>query len=428
MRGRFIGFLALPNGRLHECGNPFLLNRASPTALKEEWGDLRQRICKAYMLTCVSVPPEEIRRGAGWESFFPFLLMNASGKGESSGLYARCTYEGTRQHEGRPLAQIALQPKMKELPGTLPLAGQLSGKVYFSVDHRYIARADLTLENPIETLEVHLTRSVPAEYRKADRPQVAGLVPRAVTLRYKYDVQGSRTVKLLTRLAPEGYRGGQARPAQCLEAEAVETRRPDAKGTKYKLHMGSVKAWTEMDGRKTPLQLPADKLLAGPQANAYFPVRPDGTVLERSTDDLAENDHPENLRRKFAHLLNRIANGYELTCLPAPVAEMRPGTTWGTKLTTQMVYADTTQLVDIVVRCVYEGLRVRDGQRQASIALQGRVEDGTTFTIVGRFSGSVQFAVDDGFVTSADTKLEMANQTLEVHLTRSAGKLPGTGP
>jgi hypothetical protein len=158
----------------------------------------------------------------------------------------------------------------------------------------------------------------------------------------------------------------------------VETRRPDAKGTKYKLHMGSVKAWTEMDGRKTPLQLPADKLLAGPQANAYFPVRPDGTVLERSTDDLAENDHPENLRRKFAHLLNRIANGYELTCLPAPVAEMRPGTTWGTKLTTQMVYADTTQLVDIVVRCVYEGLRVRDGQRQASIALQGRVEDGTT--------------------------------------------------
>ena len=71
-----------------------------------------------------------------------------------------------------------------------------------------------------------------------------------------------------------------------------------------------------------------------------------------------------------------------------------------------------------------------EGQRQAQIAISGKVHDGAGNPLAGLISGKILFSLDKGYLLLADIKIEaevstgesLMTASLEAHLERTARK------
>jgi hypothetical protein len=426
--GRSLEFSTTRLGWLVKFDSPNVLE--GPQDVREEWDDLLNRIARGYELGFLTIPAEDAQPNINWNTPMP-LLGRGAAKPLQSFVFAQCTYLGSRLERGQRQAQVVLRPgTVKDFPSDQPIAGQVSGKMQFALDRGYVTLAEVKLETATETVDVYLTRSDPGENRRPMEPEPkhGPLEPKAVVLRYKFDVQPVRTVKFCTSLHRQAKDEKKPSPAQCLEVEAVETVGPDANGGRNRLRIASAKASLQVNGQKTPLHLESEKLIPGPKAYAFFPVLADGTLREQTTGQLSQSDYSAELCRAFDTLLDRVANGYELTCVPVSANEIRQGGTWDTRFPAMIVHLDNKEVKEIRVRCTYEGSRVQGGQRQAHITLAGTVRQNSGATVIGRFMGKLQFAVESGYLAQADMRVEIGDDTLEVHLIRAAGNLLAIEP
>jgi hypothetical protein len=263
----------------------------------------------------------------------------------------------------------------------------------------------------------------------------APLERKPANLRYRFDVQSERSVKMRSTLKLQAVRGPQQlSTAKTMEAEALETVHPDARGGAFRLKIGSSKSSTEENGQTKPTELQAEKLVRDQSLD--FLTDPAGSLLGRGNSPTLDKSKPAALRGEFEDLVNRIANTYELTFVSVPGKELQPKETWITRLPLMVIKDGKKDVVDILAIGTFEGVRLHEGQQLALIALTGTLRERNGSVAAGRFSGKVHFSLDRGYVTLAEVKVEaefsmgdtIAMQTLEVQLSRSAGNLLKNAP
>ena len=144
--------------------------KSKPAPVREEFDGLFKRIANAYELTCLAVAGRELQPKETWECRLPLMVFHGgegNSKTESLDILATATALGTRMHEGKREAQIALKGTMlRDSKGNF-YAGHFSGKVHFSLDKGYVTLAEMKVEVEVslngalgmQTLDVQLTRS-----------------------------------------------------------------------------------------------------------------------------------------------------------------------------------------------------------------------------------------------------------------------------
>lgn len=262
------------------------------------------------------------------------------------------------------------------------------------------------------------------------------LVRQPALLQQKFDTAGERTVKLATSFQLQLSKGNNV-AAMSMEAEAVETVRPDPQGGQFNLCFAKGK--NEIIGQNTQQiqqNVQALELLRGRYFS--FTTNPAGTVVKKTLPALEPN-RPMNLRNDYVGHVFRISNSFELTCLPLPNREMQPKETWPAVLPWSLITEYGNEKVEMVLTCTYEGKRPVKGQTMAMIGLKGtlrRRQGGATADVGGNVTGKAHFAVDAGYLSDAKVTLEAefggnssaATQIMEISLVRTPGNTTGIVP
>jgi tetratricopeptide (TPR) repeat protein len=181
----------------------------------------------------------------------------------------------------------------------------------------------------------------------------------------------------------------------------LEAAQKDPRGGRVDLFVGAnTFTEAEMDEKPRPLTPQAQQLLYNRELT--FALDPQGTMRQRRIPALPPRA-PEELRADFAVLVHRIANSYETTCLPVPNRRVEAQETWQAQVPLLLTYQDKKREVVLDLTCTYEGCRGTGEKRYAVISLVGQVKGRTT---TGLVTGKVQFAVDGGYLSRADIKIE----------------------
>jgi tetratricopeptide (TPR) repeat protein/S1-C subfamily serine protease len=305
-----------------------------------------------------------------------------------------------------------------------------------------MARADV----PIPSLaagQVLWIRPVLADANKATHwggavaYSPSGLPPlerKAAVLRIQFDHHAQRTLKLTRSVRAQVSKGARRTLFRdFMEAEIVETAKEEPRGGRLDLALGACKfTTTDMRDKDHALSPRAQPFLRN--RTMTFIVDPQGALLQRTIPALPP-PAPIDLREDFADLVHFIANSYEMTCLAMPNRRVKAQETWQARVPLILVYPDDKQIVDLFLTCTYEGSRLYRGQACAVIILSGTVKGrkpGQQST-AGIVTGKVYFAIDDGYLSLADIKVEsdggsddlMVAHSLEVTLTRNPGNKTG---
>jgi Domain of Unknown Function (DUF1080) len=255
-------------------------------------------------------------------------------------------------------------------------------------------------------------------------PPLGPLERKAVTIRYRYDIEPTRMVKVRTLLKARGPGQGQTvSPAPCLEGLGLETTSQRPEGGAARLYLVSTKLWSEKGGQTTALHLTAETLIPG-QCFGFI-YAGNGAIRERGTPDLNGTSNPMPVRQDFDYLINRFCSVPEMTCVSVPAEEIQPGTSWGARLASRQGEIGNLRLLEVPMTCTFEGVRRSNGGQLAQIAIKGKLhERGDSNRLVGTFTGKVFFAIDRGYVALAHLKVEETAQTVEMDLSRAgAGNL-----
>jgi tetratricopeptide (TPR) repeat protein len=249
-----------------------------------------------------------------------------------------------------------------------------------------------------------------------------------------FERQGQRTIKLTASVTAHVSKGTkQTLYRDSMEVEALETAQKEARGGRLSLFPGARKfTITDMNGKVHPLTPDAQALLRG--RSMTFHVDPQGALLQRTVPVLTPNFALE-LREDFEDLVHKIANSYEMTCLPVPNRKIQAQESWEARVPLILTYQGRNQrIVDMLLTCTYEGTRVQRGQTYAVVTLSGTVKgrkpDQRSAGIV---TGKAHFALDDGYLALANIKVESESgdddltlmHSFEMSMTRVPGNNTG---
>jgi tetratricopeptide (TPR) repeat protein/S1-C subfamily serine protease len=260
----------------------------------------------------------------------------------------------------------------------------------------------------------------------------------AAVLRQDFEKQPERTIKLVGKFQVRAFKGASEFLLQdFMELEALEACKPHPRGGLFHLFLGAHKATTEANGKTQPLFPRAQALLRG--RNMTFITDRSGALLQRTVPVL-NPPNPLDLRLDYAELVDQIANTYEMMCLSIPDRELQPHDTWRARVPVFLTnplpgQQARKQSADLLLTCTYEGRRLHRGQPQAVISLSGTLRRSTpgeqsTSPLV---AGKVHFALDEGFVSLAQLRVESEGgeggitlaHAVELSLTRVAGNTAG---
>jgi S1-C subfamily serine protease len=164
VRGQAFTVVTDPQGKLLDRTNPKLPKEPSKE-IREQAQDLIERLANTYELTCLTLAPQQLQAGETWKTNLPWLVTS-KGKKVMMGIFAVCTMEGIRVHDGQKQAQISLSGNLHDGSGN-PVAGQISGKLHFSLDKGYITLAEIKIVAELDMGETLVTLTEDARLERS---------------------------------------------------------------------------------------------------------------------------------------------------------------------------------------------------------------------------------------------------------------------
>jgi S1-C subfamily serine protease/tetratricopeptide (TPR) repeat protein len=332
-------------------------------------------------------------------------------------------------------ARPAAEAQPKPLPGdgprqTLPVNYQ-NGQARADVALPALAAGQVLWVRPVLTETGGATHWAGAvAYRPSEYPPVER---KAAVLQYQFDRQPQRTINLTGSFKTQLFKGPNQFVLQDrLVMQALETAQAEPRGGRFHVFLGAGKITTEVNGKSSLLFPRAQLALRG--RNMTYIAGPDGALLQRTVPTL-NAPLPLDLRLDFEELVNLISNTYEMTCLVVPGREVQAKETWQARVPLILTSQGKKEIADLLLTCTYLGSRTHLGQKHAVIRLSGTVkarEPGRQSTF-GTVTGKVHFAIEDGYLSLAELKVESegtrddltATHVVEVSLTRTAGNTTG---
>jgi tetratricopeptide (TPR) repeat protein/S1-C subfamily serine protease len=325
----------------------------------------------------------------------------------------------------------ATEPKPRPGDGTRQsvAAAYQDGGAQVDVAIPKLADGEVLWVQPVLTDTAGATRWAKAvAYKPSDLPP---LERQAVLLQADFDRQAQRTVKLTRSYAAEIAKGRKDKETvlrESMEVEMLEAAQKQPGGGRVDLSLGTYQFTAAETGEKPrPLAPEAQKALRN--QGLTFVQDSQGAMRQRTIPALNPRA-PAELREDFADLVQQIANGYEMTCLPVPNRRVAAQETWQAQVPLLLTDQGKKKEVVMYLTCTYEGSRGSGEKRYAVISLSGHVKGRTT---TGLVTGTVHFAVDDGYPSRAQIKVESEGEydgisvahSLELLLTRAGGNTAG---
>lgn len=214
-----------------------------------------------------------------------------------------------------------------------------------------------------------------------------------------------------------------------LEAEGVETPGPNPRGGQMRFFVAKSQFALDVNGKI----LPADsKLLTMFQGKSISVVTdPLGLLLTRYIPKLSLQN-PLSVRTDFEDMAFKLSNPYEMTLFSVPNRELQPKESWNAKVPFFLnSVGKKKEVVDMHVKCTYEGNCSVQGQNQACVSVAGRIRRRRPEpNAAGKVSGKMRFAIDQGYIALVKLKIESDtgdddSHYIEVSLTRTPGNTTG---
>jgi hypothetical protein len=112
--------------------------------VREFVSDYYNQICNAYEATTIVLPGRQLQAKETWQAQNPLLLKTGK-KAEVADLVLTCTYEGTRQRQGRREALITLTGYLKPRQTKTKMDSLVNGQVALDLEGGFISMARLSI-------------------------------------------------------------------------------------------------------------------------------------------------------------------------------------------------------------------------------------------------------------------------------------------
>jgi tetratricopeptide (TPR) repeat protein len=110
-----------------------------------------------------------------------------------------------------------------------------------------------------------------------------------------------------------------------------------------------------------------------------------------------------------------------MTCLAVPNRRVVAQETWQACVPLLLTYDAKKHIVDMFLTCTYEGIRDKEGQKYAVISLSGYIKGRKSGrqSAAGTVTGKVHFALDDGYLSLANIKVESEGEDNDISVAHS---------
>jgi hypothetical protein len=212
------------------------------------------------------------------------------------------------------------------------------------------------------------------------------------------DKPAERTLRMTSKEAATLYMAGKSlRRSEQMDADALESARPDPTGTHIILTMARPRFSKEFGGRTliAPPQLGAHTARFAPRLVVGLRGEIRAIVVPRDF-----NVVPPPYREAVGDFFETVSNTWQMTTVPLPNKETKPGEAWTARIPWLVVTGKTKESYALVLTCTYEGLRTsQPGRNEAYIRLSGVVKGPKKSgdKTLGKVSGHALFDVDKGF-------------------------------
>jgi tetratricopeptide (TPR) repeat protein len=262
-----------------------------------------------------------------------------------------------------------------------------------------------------------------------NRPDLPPLVRRVALLQPSVERHNQRTLKLTSAHEWQVSKAfKQTLFRENMEVEALETAQKEPRGGRFDLSFGACKfTTTDLDGKDNPTYPRTQNALR--DRSLTFILDPQGSMRQRTIPVLPPQ-FPPDLRADFTELVHDVSNAYEMTCLPVLDRQLKAQETWQAVVPLFLSVQNKKQTLEMHLTCTYEGRRIHGGQEYAVISLAGKLKSQEAGpSSVGIVTGKVHFALDGGYVSQANLKVESqlgnGDSTIAHSLTISLTRVPG---
>ncbi len=268
-------------------------------------------------------------------------------------------------------------------------------------------------------------------YERSDSPALER-VPAQIMAKLS---SGERTLKLSAKSSTQITKGREKLiEADDLNVDVLESLSASPKGALIRLLWAKGEFMEEFNGTRG-LRSP-DAYAAIKDHVHGFECAPNGALssfgfVTFNFKDLRKAEEANDMAHFFL-------TSYQLTSLPFPNRIMQPAESWNANIRLLMGRQKKKEVMDVVLKCTYEGVRKKGGKQEAFASLVGEIKVvKTERPLLGkpsdRVSGFAVFDTESGQVASLEISLnderELAGTTFTrlfaVSLTRSAGNSLG---
>ncbi|MBI1830650.1 MAG: trypsin-like peptidase domain-containing protein, partial [Planctomycetes bacterium] len=255
-----------------------------------------------------------------------------------------------------------------------------------------------------------------------------------VDLRASLTSVRERTIRLKNSATITLFKGKQKKSfAEVLEGEVLESLSPDPKGALIRTAIGAFNVRAEEDGRNVAFD---------PEVPPYLRAIPpvfvvDGTnkLRARSDRSLGNTKMSPLLRAQVEANYAQLCNAIEAVNVPMPNRMLRPTDRWIVEVPMLLETGKKPEVADLVLNCIYEGVRARKQRSEAVITLAGNVRGrgASVNKIAGDVTGKIVFDLTGGFITAAKLNISTERSTpggemqilygFDIELTRLPGNI-----
>lgn len=264
---------------------------------------------------------------------------------------------------------------------------------------------------------------------------VTPLERRDTDIRVNLTAEKERTVRLKNSASITLYKGNQKKSfAEVLEGEILEELSPNPQGALMRTGIGGFNVRAEEDGRQVRFD---------PEVPPYLRAIPpqfvvDATNKFRSRVDrsLGNTKMSPLLREAVEDNYAQLCNAIEAVNVPMPNRMMRPTDFWMTEVPMMIQTGKPPVVVDLVMKCTFEGVRSRNQRNEGVCTVTGtlRGRDAHADKISGDITGKIVFDLAGGFISVAQLKISSERsipgggeiqivQGFDIELTRQPGNL-----
>ena len=269
-------------------------------------------------------------------------------------------------------------------------------------------------------------------YERSDSPPLERAPAQLVA---KVD-PGERTLKINSRSMTLIARGREKlAEVDEMSVDVLESLSASPRGAKIRLLCGNGQHFEEFDGKKG---------VRNPEAYAAiknhvhgFECGPDVAL---SSFGFANFTYKNNLRKTedANDMAAFFVTSYQLSSLPFPNRSMQPGDTWTPNIRLLLGRGKKKTVLDVALKCTYDGQRTTAGKQEAVASLEGEVkilksERPILRKPTDRVTGFAVFDIEKGFVSQLEISLRdereinglIVTNAFALSLTRSAGNTLG---